>query len=324
MLTCWKCGHANADNVRFCLQCGMALVPPTAPSGSPVDPLEADTLLVSSTPAPSRPPSVQQPTELMPEPARQPTRQPTNQAGWPIVGGDYQPYSPMPAVGGAAHRAKANWLLRGAIAVVLLGIIGASALVAWHLYSTFNDGAEVANKNQNENENKNKSNKNGGGYASALDHSNLDDNTTASPTPSPATTFEPPTTPTKEGTVTVYANEGWKVSNIAVVPNEEFSTSIEGMIDLAGAKTGLRASGTTDAKLKSRRLIADFPTGALLMRTRYANGHYSNVTAASRGNRWYTFPDERGMIEFAINDNAPEGNGGQFTVHVKFTKMRKK
>ncbi len=147
-----------------------------------------------------------------------------------------------------------------------------------------------------------------------------------SPTATPQASFTPPIEPTKKASFTVYANSGWQLSEIDTVPLEEFRTTVQGKIDVVGVKTGVSSSGVNDAKTKSRRIYPEFPTGALLMRTRYAGGKYSNVasltTNGSSGN-WQNFPDERGRIEFCINDNAPENNGGQFTVNVTLTRVPK-
>lgn len=147
-------------------------------------------------------------------------------------------------------------------------------------------------------------------------------NTNAAPQPS----FTPPTEPTKTGTFTVAANTGWQLSEIDTVPLEEFTTKVTGLIDLAGLKSRLASKGTNDAESKSRRLVPDLPTGALLMRTRYADGKFSNVqavTAARSTGNWQNFEDERGRLEFCVNDNAPEQNGGSFIVTVKMTKLPK-
>jgi hypothetical protein len=138
--------------------------------------------------------------------------------------------------------------------------------------------------------------------------------------------FAPPTVPTKDASFTVYANGDWQLSPIAVVPLEQYRTSVEGIVDLAGAKAGVRAGGTNDAALKSRRLFAEWPTGALLMRTRYADGRFSNTVATSAGGAsgsWQNLPDERGMLEFRINDNQQQNNGGQFTIRVRLTRAPK-
>ncbi|NJM52760.1 MAG: hypothetical protein HC846_04820 [Blastocatellia bacterium] len=146
------------------------------------------------------------------------------------------------------------------------------------------------------------------------------------PTATPQVSFTPPTEPTKKGSFTIYANQGWQLSNIDVVPLEEFRTTVQGKIDISGIRTGVSSSGVSDAKTKVRRIYPEFPTGALLMRTRYADGKYSNIVAVSgsgtNGN-WKNYPDERGKIEFCINDNAPENNGGQFTVNVIMTRVPK-
>lgn len=204
-------------------------------------------------------------------------------------------------------------MITGIVIVLLLGMVSAAGAIGWYLYSK--SGTEVANKNQNTgNENVSPS------------PSPTDSNANQRPTPKPSPSnmsFDPPTVPTKEGTFTVYANEGWQLSNIAVVPYEKYTTKVEGLVDLAGAKAGIRADGNKDAKLKSRRLFAEYPTGALLMRTRYANGRFSNTVAAGTSGAWENLPDERGMLEFAVNDNAPQDNGGQFTVRVKMTSVPK-
>ncbi len=141
---------------------------------------------------------------------------------------------------------------------------------------------------------------------------------------SPVVTFTPPIEPTKNATFSVYANAGWQLSNIDTVALENFRTSVQGKVDLVGVKTGISASGAKDAASNSRRIYPEYPTGALLMRTRYADGKYSNVMAVTTNGSngsWQNFPDERGRMEFCINDNAPEQNGGQFTVTVKFVSV---
>jgi hypothetical protein len=149
---------------------------------------------------------------------------------------------------------------------------------------------------------------------------------TETPSATPEVSFTPPIEPTKKGTFTVYANGGWQLSDIDTVALENFKTSVEGLIDVAGIKTSVSSKGINDAKTKSRRIYAEYPTGALMMRTRYADGKYSNVqpvTAAPSLGVWQNFPDEQGKLEFCINDNAPEDNGGQFTVTVTMTSVPK-
>lgn len=154
--------------------------------------------------------------------------------------------------------------------------------------------------------------------------------TTASLSPSPKTTpdvsFTPPIEPTKQASFTIYANRGWQLSDISTVPLEQFSTTVQGKIDLAGIKTNVSPKGVSDVKTKSRRIHSELPTGALLMRTRYADGKYSNVVSMmtnGANGTWQNYPEERGKIEFCINDNAPESNSGEFTVNVTFTSLPK-
>lgn len=147
-----------------------------------------------------------------------------------------------------------------------------------------------------------------------------------SPSATPQVSFTPPVEPTKSGSFTVYANGGWQLSEIDTVPLENFRTSATGLVDLANLKTSVSTKGLNDAKTKSRRIYAEYPTGALMMRTRYADGKYSNVqpvTAAPSVGVWQNFPEERGRLEFCINDNAPEQNGGHFTVTKTLTSVPK-
>lgn len=145
-----------------------------------------------------------------------------------------------------------------------------------------------------------------------------------SPTPkiTPNVSFTPPTAPTKQGSFIIYANQGWQLSNIDTVANEKFQTTVQGKIDLAGIKNGVSSDGVDDAKTKSRRIYPEFPTGALIMRTRYADGKFSNIvalTANGANGSWENGADEIGKIEFCINDNAPQSNGGQFSLTVTLT-----
>ena len=285
MMRCGKCGSDNAEGMLFCTNCGTPLGTVSSGESTSVNSSQHETL---SFPAPP----------------------PTTPTGWPTVG-SYVP--PQPPVSSGSTK-KNTGLIVGIVAVLLLGVVGAAGAIGWYVYSK--SGTEVSNKNQNTaNEN----------VSPSPSPTNANANQSPTPKPSPSNmSFDPPTVPTKEGTFTVYANEGWQVSNIAVVPYETYTTRVEGIVDLAGAKAGIRADGNKEAKLKSRRLFAEYPTGALLMRTRYANGRFSNTVAAGTSGNWENLPDERGMLEFAVNDNAPQDNGGQFTVRVKMTSVPKK
>ncbi len=294
MIRCVKCGRDNADEMRFCTNCGAQLGTASSSGSTASDSSQFETISFSAPP-------------------------PTSPTGWPTVG-SFLPPPPQPAVSMGRER-KNTGLMIGIIAVLLLGVVSAGAGVGWYLYSRSKD--EVANNNQ---ANRNTENTNDTPRPSPS-ASNANTRPTPGQTPSPspsANLFEPPTAPTKEGTFTVYANEGWQLSKIAVVPYEQYTTKVDGIVDLAGAKAGIRADGVNDAKLKGRRLFAEYPTGALLMRTRYADGRFSNTVAARVNGNWENLPDERGMLEFIINDNSPKENGGQFTVKVKLVSVPKK
>jgi hypothetical protein len=197
------------------------------------------------------------------------------------------------------------------VGALLLGVIALAGVGGYFYYSKQSD-TTIVNGNRPQNTN--------GPDAKPTPQASPE----ASPTPSTKPSFEPPTEPTKEGSFTVYANEGWQLSEIAVVPREKYTSRVEGIADISGVKTGVQAAGVKDEKFKSRRLYPEFPTGALLMRTRYADGRFSNMVATGVNGNWENLPDERGMLEFIINDNAPQDNGGQFTIKVKLTSVPKK
>lgn len=292
MLRCSKCGRDNEEGMRFCTNCGNTLAaaapPPPAAGGTAYDPMQSETISFNAPPT---------------------TTPPSN---WPTT--PYTSATPPPST--ASVPKSRSGLIIGVVAVLLLGMLGLAGAAGWYYYA---NTREVVTTNGN---------KNSGSLEPRSKSTPGDSNANTSPTPSaspsPASkTFEPPTVPTKEGTFTVYANRGWQLSEIAVVPLEQFTTTVDGIVDLAGIKTGVRAGGVNDAKTKSRRLYPEYPTGALLMRTRYADGHFSNVVAAGVSGSWENLPDERGMLEFAINDNSTEGNGGQFTIKVKLKSVPK-
>ena len=300
MATCLKCGRENPAGMRFCTNCGEAM--PETPGGTSSDAIN---------------PSSFETLSFNPRPQTAPTN-------WPNLGGAFN--QPAPPVS-EAKKSKTGLIIGIVSAVLLLGLVVIAAGVGFYYYSK--PDTETANGNNN------------GGVSNPLDdeadansnNANADSSPSPkaspspAPSPSPSLAFEPPTEPTKDGSFTVYANDDWQLSSIAVVPEEEYTTSVQGIVDLANAKTGIRAGGTSDAKYKERRLFPEWPTGALLMRTRYADGRFSNTMAVAAGGAsgyWKNLPDERGMLEFRINDNAPKDNGGQFTIRVKMTSVPKK
>ena len=290
MARCGKCGRDNPEDMRFCTNCGSTLSGIAAPGPSAADSNTVETVSFKVDPQTT----------------------PTN---WPTIGRMYG--SPTPPISEA--KKSRSGLIIGVIALVLfVAILAVGAGVGYYFYS--DSRKDEANSN----------NKQGVYTPSTVGDSNDNGNTNKAPSPSPTATssqmFEPPTEPTKDASFTVYANGDWQLSQIAVVPLETYTTSVDGIVDLAGAKAGLRSRGTNDAQYKSRRLFPDWPTGALLMRTRYADGRFSNTVAVSAGGAsgsWKNLPDERGMLEFRVNDNQQENNGGQFTIRVKFTSVPK-
>ena len=294
MVRCWKCGRDNEDGMRFCTNCGNPLsadAPASGADSTRFDPMQSETISFN---------------------APQTTTPPTN---WPTT--PYSSAQPPPSsystVAAPAPKSRVG-LITGIVVLLLVGLTGLAGAAGWYYYR---NSSQVATTNGNANRR--------GLEPDSKPTPASNANATPTPAASPESKqlFEPPTTPTKEGTFTVYANKGWQMSDIAVVPLEQFRTSVDGIIDLEGVKTGVRAGGVNDAKTKSRRLYQEFPTGALLMRTRYSNGHFSNVVAAGASGNWENLPDERGMLEFSVNDNAPDGNGGQFTIKVKMTSVPK-
>lgn len=289
MVRCWKCGRENEEGMRFCTNCGTALATSQASGASDYNPSNSETISFNAPP----PTAVGTGTPTTPYTSSPPFTQ----------------SAPPPA------KSKSGMII-GIIAVVLLvGIVGVAGVAGYYYYSNSRD--DNSNKKQGTLDPDKKA-------TPTPANKNATPESSPQPTPASKQLFEPPTTPTKEASFTVYANEGWQMSDIAVVPLEQFTTTTEGIVDIAEVKTGVRAVGVKDDKFKSRRLYAEFPVGALLMRTRYADGRFSNMVAAGNSGNWQNLPDERGMLEFIINDNAPKDNGGQFTIKAKLKSVPKK
>jgi hypothetical protein len=288
MVRCWKCGRENEEGMRFCTNCGNQLTTsPSAGGTAGYDPSISETISFNAPP----------------------------QTAVGGMGTPTTPYTAAPPFTESAPRKSRTGMIIGIVAgVLLLGIIGIAGVGGYYYYS--NSKQVVSNDG----------NKNQGTLDPDTKPSNANDSPPSEPTPTPTPKqlFEPPTTATKEASFTVYANEGWQLSDIAVVPLEKFTTRTTGIVDIAGVKTGITPAGLNDAKFKSRRLFPEYPLGALIMRTRYANGRFSNMQPTRMNGSWENLPDERGMLEFIINDNAPQDNGGQFTIKVKMTSVPKK
>lgn len=301
MKRCQKCNYENADAMSFCLQCGTPLA--AAPmifnlhdSGAAQNQSAPDTVF--------------------------------NKSAETVIGA--QPFPTNFATVSPA-RPKSNkkiFLVLGGIFSLFGLLLVAGALIVyfnWKSKSVVVNTANVSPAPTRSIADKSPSPKSSVS-PSVSPSASPRDSPSATPLATPQVSFTPPVEPTKKGTFTVYANSGWQLSDIDTVPSENFRTSAQGLVDLAGLKTSVSTKGVADAKTKSRRIYAEYPTGALMMRTRYADGKYSNVqpvTAAPSVGVWQNFPDERGRLEFCINDNAPEENGGQFTVTVTMTSVPK-
>ena len=131
--------------------------------------------------------------------------------------------------------------------------------------------------------------------------------------------FTPPAEPTRQGSFAVKANKGWQVSGINTVPSEVFRTSIRGKVYLGGIDKNVPPEGIDENT--DRRIYKQFPTGALLIRTRFANGKVGNVQSATAYTQWENFKNERGRLEFLVNDNSPENNKGEFIVTVRMVSV---
>lgn len=296
MITCWKCRQENADGMRFCTNCGAALGDAAMHNSGPPSSSQA-TLILNKTPQ-------------------------TVETNWPTVGGavggSYASPPPIPE-----KKSRTGLIVGSIIAILVLGIVVVGVGIAIYQYTKPATPPTDGKSDQGVRDSGSANQSTGDSTGTT---SKDKEGTASSDTKDTTATFAPPTEATKDASFTIYANEGWKLSSIAVLPEEEYTTRVDGIIDISEVKAGVRSGGVNDAKFKSRRIFPEWPTGALLMRTRYADGRFSNTVALSAGGAsgsWKNLPDERGMLEFRINDNAPENNGGQFTVRVKMTRVPK-
>lgn len=128
-------------------------------------------------------------------------------------------------------------------------------------------------------------------------------------------TFPTPENPTKSASYEIRTVLGWQLSDIETVPNENFIVKVRGKIYLDEIGDNVSAKGVKG--FEERRMIKEFPTGALLMRTHYPDGRHSEIQAVSASEYWQNYKDETGKIEFMINDNSPENNEGEFIIDFK-------
>jgi hypothetical protein len=292
MKICKSCNSLNSDDMNYCTECGA--------------------FLTSDEPFSFGPQTIGPKTVS-------PQREPESKINDPIT------YIPTP-VNTTAKKSKSNKLIIS-LAVLFLLILLAGSLVSYFavkkilLNNNLNSQTNVKNVTPQKTKESNTTAKNLANISSSDSKDSSNSKTSNSPPDSekaPVTSFTPPLEPTKVGTFTVYANRGWQLSNIDVVGNEKYTTIVQGLIDLAGIKNGVTHAGIKDERTKSRRIYPEYPTGALIMRTRYADGSVSNMQPTLTSPAyWQNYPNETGKLEFCINDNSPENNGGSFTITVK-------
>ena len=301
MKRCQKCNYENADTMSFCLECGT--------------PFAAAPMVFNLPDSGIR-------NQSAPDTA-------FNKSAETVIGGQPFPANFAPVSTARPKSNKKIFLILGGVFSLFGMLLAAGALIVFFNWKS--NSVAVTNTNVTPAPTRGIADKSPPSPKSSAAPSvspsiSRVDSLPATPLATPEVSFTPPIEPTKKGAFTVYANGGWQLSEIDTVPLENFRTSASGLIDLAGIKTSVSPSGVADAKTKSRRIYLEYPTGALIMRTRYADGKYSNVqpvTAAPSVGVWQNFPDERGRLEFCINDNAPEGNGGHFTVTKTMTSVPK-
>ncbi len=132
--------------------------------------------------------------------------------------------------------------------------------------------------------------------------------------------FDSPTKPTRKGSFRVEANSGkWQLSEIETVGSETFRAIARGTIVLKEVRSNVSPSGI-ESDIK-RRIYKEFPTGALLMRTRFASGKTSVIQSVSASDIWENDKEESGRLEFLINDKSPGKNSGSFVVSVSMVKV---
>lgn len=295
MKRCQNCGTENTNEMNFCVQCGASLL--TVPI-SALEQSRVPTEAFSENPAPAENAAADQNGEVD---TVQHSFPPANQR-------NFAPVSPPPP---KKSRKSVFWIIGGAVSLMLLLFVGVFGVVLFINYMELKKSKPTPTPIT---------------IASRTPRPSESPNAPASPTPDtsstptqPTVSFTPPTVPTKKGSFNVSAKEGWQLSNIDVVPNENFMTAAKGKISIDALNANVTTNGLTDANSKSRRAYEQFPTGALLMRTRYADGKVSiiqPVTAPPSLGLWRNAPDERGKLEFCVNDNNPGRNSGEFTVTV--------
>ena len=284
---CQRCGYENADEGSFCLNCGTAL------SAAPANSHKSDVPTISFGGA-ATDFGARRETENFSNPNFPPS-QPTLT----------QPKS----------KSKTGLIIGGTAALFFLVILTGAAIIFYNFYKSKSKQIYTVSSNS----------------SPVVSPSPIDTDKTPAKSDrsltngagAPQATFTPPVYATKTGVFTVRADQGWQTSEIDIIPLERFTVTAVGLADIDGVKTRVTPAGINDKSSAARRIYPEYPTGALLLRTRYADGHFGNVLPVGSSTNFQNFPDELGRLEFCINDNAPENNGGQFNVFVKMISVPK-
>lgn len=320
MKKCQKCGFENTDIMNFCVECGDAL------SNEPQMVVPLDTVGFSNT---------EKTSEQVTEDYEKET----------VVNNRYE-FEPQPTIANfqtppvdsPASSSNTKLLLAfggGLVALIaLVGIAGAGLL--FYAYKTTPSTPIVSSSPTPDDQNTSNpfpdtenSPENSTDTTPSTDETpTTNDNTVETETDEDidtedtddeeTITFPTPTNPTPSATYNVKNVSGWQLSDIETVPSELFQIKVSGKIDIDGVKDNVTAKGIKGNE--ERRIIKEFPTGALLMRTHYPDGKHSNIQSVSASQYWENYKDETGKIEFLINDNAPENNDGEFVIDFKMDK----
>lgn len=294
MKDCEKCGTENLDDVKFCKNCGAEFAP--------------DPRMIAS---------VETVESLGEELGEELNDTKTETAE---VGTRFQDDASIQTF--TAHKPQASsktlyWLLGGCLTLLLIAFIA----VAIFLYLNWGtERAETASNSKTEPTTPapilidEKTPESKTEESEQTEEPQLD-----AETDKPEISFTPPVEPTRQGSFSVKADKGWQVSEINTVPSEIFRTSIRGKVFMGGIDKNVSPEGIEEDT--DRRLLKQFPTGALLMRTRFANGKVGNIQPATAYSQWENFKNERGRLEFLINDNSPENNKGEFIVTVRMVSV---
>lgn len=231
----------------------------------------------------------------------------------------------LPTVQTPKKSNKKFWIFGSLAALLVIGAIGLAGL--FYAASKFGDNTNTRKPINDSPTPKKKPTDNTKTNPTPEKSASPDNSNAETPDPNVANlsnVTDNPIAPDGKNVFSVQANKGWQTSDIDVVGNQKFILLALGEIYLRDIRKGVAPEGVSNKEYESRRIYKEFPTGALLMRTKQADGTYSKVSEIGSkpvGAVWQNKPNESGKLEFCINDNAPEGNSGEFMV--SFAEMGK-